>query len=189
MNESKQGSVSFSAGVQAKKGVPIGGKQLSTNYVVECIKPDGSLRWRENFHNIVVEVGVNDSLDKHFKGSGYTASWFVGATSAAPTFAYADTMTTHAGWVEVTNYSEGQRPSLNLGTVGGGSVSNSGSKAAFSVSANGTIGGAFVTTGSAKDSTDGILYGGGSFNNGNRAVQDGDTLNVTVTLSAASTSA
>jgi hypothetical protein len=164
-------------------------KKLTTVYGVECFKPNGELRWQDNFHNIVVEEGINDSLDKHFKGSGYTAAWYVGLASAAPTFAYDDSMSSHGGWTEAALYGDAQRPGLNLGNVGGGSVSNSASKATFSINADGTIGGAFVTTGSAKSSPDLILYGGGSFTSGDRAVINGDTVNVTVTLSGASTTA
>lgn len=165
-------------------------KGLTSIYEVECFDSEGNLRWSDVFHNIVVEEGVDDSLDKHFKGSGYTAAWYVGITSATPTFAYADTMSSHAGWEEASPlWADTARPTLILGTVGGGSVSNSASKATFSIVADGTAGGAFVTTGSARGSADGILYGGGSFTSGNRSLLNGDTLNITVTLSAASTTA
>jgi hypothetical protein len=64
-------------------------------------------------------------------------------------------------------------------------VDNSASKAQFSINATATIGGAFIVTNSTKGGTTGILYGGGAFTEGNRSVVNGDTLNVTVTLTAA----
>ena len=162
----------------------IGKKILSTMYTVECFDKDGNLKWQDNFHNLVVTEGLNDSLDKHFKASSYTAGWWVGLTSSSPTFAAADTMASHSGWTESTAYSESNRQALTLGTVSGGSVNNSNSKAVFSINATATIGGAFITNNNTKGGTTGTLYGGGAFSGGNRSVVNGDTLNVTVTLTA-----
>jgi hypothetical protein len=93
-------------------------------------------------------------------------------------------MASHAGWTEDQNYSEATREVLTLGTVSGGSVDNSASKASFSINATATIGGAFLTTVSTKGGTTGTLYGGAAFA-ANRSVVSGDTLNVTATLTAA----
>ena len=163
---------------------PVGNKRLSTQYHVECIKPDGTIRWADDFHNVVATVGLNDSLDKHFKASGYTAAWYVGLADSSPTFAAGDTMGSHGGWTETDDYSESVRQTLTLGTPSGGSVDNSASKASFSINATVTVGGAFLTTVNTKNGTTGTLYGGGAFTGGNRACQNGDTLNVTVTLTA-----
>jgi hypothetical protein len=159
-------------------------RKLSTHYRVECVR-DGKLVWTEEFDNLVVDAGLNDSLDKHLKGSTYTAAWYVGITTATPTVAAADTMASHAGWTESTVYSDATRPTLTLGTVSGKSVDNSASKAVFNINAGGTVGGAFVVTVSTKGGSTGILYGGGAFTGGNRSVISGDTLNVTVTCTAA----
>ena len=159
-------------------------KKLSTHYLIECYDKDGRLKWSEEFTNLVVTEGLNDSLDKHFKGSSYTAAWYVGLTDGSPSFAAGDTMSSHAGWTEADDYSESVRQTLTLGTVSGGSVDNSASKASYSINATATIGGAFLCTDNTKNGTSGTLYGGGAFSGGNRSVVSGDTLNVTVTLSA-----
>lgn len=164
-------------------GVGIG-RRLSTHYHVECIR-NGKVAWVAEFDNLVVDAGLNDSLDKHLKGSSYTAAWYVGITTGTPTFAAADTMSSHAGWTESTVYSDSARRTLTLGTVASKSVDNSASKAVFNINAGGTVGGAFVVTDSTKNGTSGILYGGGAFSGGNRAVLPGDTLNVTVTCTVA----
>ncbi len=71
------------------------------------------------------------------------------------------------------------------GAVASQSVDNSGSKASYSINANSTtIGGAFISTDDTKSGTTGILYGGGAFTAGDKSLDDGDTLNVTVTASA-----
>lgn len=159
--------------------------KLSTHYKVECFDKDGQLKWVDEFDNLVVTVGLNDSLDKHFKGSSYTAAWYVGLTAGSPSFAAGDTMSSHGGWTESAIYSESVRQTLTPGTVSGGSVDNSASKASFSINGSGTIGGAFVVTDNTKSGSSGILYGGGAFSGGNRTVASGDTLNVTITLTAA----
>ena len=156
----------------------------STLYQVDCFDSDGNLKWQDEFHNLVVTAGLNDALDKQFKASAYTAAWYVGLTGSSPTFAAADTMASHSGWTESTAYSESVRQTLTLGSVASGSVDNSASKATYSINATATIGGAFVTTSNTKSGTTGTLYGGGAFTGGNRSVVSGDTLQVTITLTA-----
>lgn len=143
-------------------------------------------KWADAFHNLVVTAGLNDSLEKHLKGSGYTATWYVGLTGGTPTFAAGNTMASHAGWTEVhTQYSQTERPTLTLGTVSGGSVDNSASKAVFGITGSATTGGAFVASDDTKNGSTGVLYGGGPYTEGDRSVQNGDTVNVTVTATAA----
>ena len=155
--------------------------QMSTAYTIECIGADGQVRWSEDFHNLVTTAGLNDLLTQYFKGSAYTAAFYVGVTGATPTFAAGDTMASHAGWTESSAYSQATRPALTLGTAASGSIDNSASKAQFSI--NGT---AFLVTNSTKGDTTGTLYGGGAFTEGNRSVVSGDTINVQATLTAAS---
>lgn len=179
---------------------------MSTVYTFECytrpdtisqddwglMSPDdrvanGKLKWRDQNNNTVVNVGLDDVLDKYFKGSAYTAAHYVGITAGSPTPAAADTMASHGGWTEVTAYSEGVRQTLTLGTVSSQSVSNTASKATFSISSDSTtIGGAFTVTDSTKSGTSGTLYGIAALSAGNKVLDSGDTLQVTVTLTAAS---
>ena len=157
-----------------------------TFYEAQCIAPDGSTRWRERGGNIVVDTGLNDLVDKYFKGSAYTATHYVGLKSTGA-IAAADTMASHAGWTEFTGYGSTARPTLTLGTVGStGSANNSASKASYTFTSSGNIAGAFVTTGSSNGGSSGTLYGAADFASA-RAVEISDVLNVTVTVSAIST--
>jgi hypothetical protein len=161
------------------------GIKRGTHYKVECFRK-GQLLWVDEFDNLVVNAGLNDSLDKHLKGSSYTAAWYVGLVGATPTFAAADAEAGHAGWSEVTAYDEAARQALTLGSVSSQSVSNTASKAVFTISTNSTaVGGAFISSASSKTGTVDTLYGGGAFSGGNKTLSDGDVLNVTVTLTAA----
>jgi len=159
-------------------------KLLSNHFSVECIR-NGEVIWTDEFDNLVTNAGLNDSLDKHLKGSGYTAAWYVGLTDDSPTTAAADTMSSHAGWAEATGYDEATRETLTLGTVSSQSVDNSASKASFTMNTGDTIGGAFITSDNVIGATDGTLYGVGAFTGGDRVVISGDVLNVTVTCTAA----
>lgn len=159
-------------------------KRLENHYFVECFDKYGNLKWSETFDNLVPIGGLNDSLDKHLKGSGYTAAWYVGLTDGTPTPAAGDTMASHAGWVEVTDYVEATREALVLGSVAAGSVDNSASKASFTMNAATTVGGAFIVSVNTKGGSTGVLYGVGAFATGDREVQIDDVLNVTVTATA-----
>ncbi len=184
MEEKRMNNIDIGAGLVAKPGLNLGGKRLENHYRVECVR-DGKVIWVEEFDNLVVDVGLDDSLDKHLKGSSYTAAWYVGLASSTPTFAAGDTMGgAHAGWTEVTTYDEANRQTLTLGSVSGKSVDNSASKAVFTISGTVTVGGAFVVNNSTKGGTTGTLYGGGAFSQ-NRSLIDNDILNVQVTCTAA----
>ncbi len=160
-------------------------KVLTSVYEFEARNAAGELLWRETVRNLVTTAGLNDSLDKHFKGSAYTAAWYVLLMGATPAVAAGDTAASHAGWTEVTAYDEATRQALTLGAVSGGSVDNSASKAVFTISANGTqIGGAGVISNNTKGGSTGVFYGGAAFS-ANRTLNDNDTLTVTVTLTAA----
>lgn len=158
-------------------------KHLSNLFTVECVR-NGVIVWTEEFCNMVVNEGLNDSLDKHLKGAAYTAGWFVGLTDASPITAPDNNMVLHPGWSEADEYDEATRQLLVLGSVANGSVDNSASKASFTINADILIGGAFIVNDNVKNGTAGILYGVGPFTGSNRDCQIGDTLNVTVTASA-----
>ena len=180
----KGNGMAIAATTQRNVGVGAA-KGLSTHYRVEARDSKGNLKWIDEFDNLVVTAGLNDSLDKHFKGSTYTAAWYVGLTDGTPTFDPADTMSSHTGWVEVTAYDEAVRQTLTLGSVSAGSVNNIGNEAIFTISSDSTTtGGAFVVSNSTKGGSTGVLYGGGAFSKGDKTLDDGDTLSVTVTLTA-----
>lgn len=149
----------------------------------ECYGPNGELKWSEVIENLVVTAGKNDLLTNYFKGSAYTAAFYIGLTGTTPTFAAADTMASHAGWTEVTAYSQANRVTISLGTPASGSVDNSASPGVFGINANSTtIGGGFLVTNNTKGGTTGTLYGGAAFTSGDKVLGNGDTLNVTITL-------
>lgn len=100
----------------------------------------------------------------------------------------ADTAGSHADFTESTAYSEANRQTFTPGTIASGSVDNSAAKAVFSINATAYLFGAFLIDNNTKGGTTGTLYGGGLFASpGSRQMASGDTLNVTVTLTAVGT--
>ena len=146
-------------------------------YKVECVGADGEVKWVEEYKNLVTTVGKTDIIDKYFKGSAYTAAWFLGLKGTG-TAAVGDTLASHAGWAEVTPYT-GNRSAITFGTTTGGS--NTASAVSYAITSSATVAGAFVC--SVNTGTAGTLYSAGDYSTP-RSVVNGDTLNTTLTVSA-----
>lgn len=157
-------------------------------YKAECFDKNGNLKWEEVIYNTVTNVGLDDVLTNYFKGSAYTATFYVGLIDgSSPSVQVTDTMSSHSSWTENINYSETTRELLVLGTAASQSIDNSLSKASYSINTDAqTIGGIFITDSSTKNGTTGLLYAGGAFLGGDKTVDNGDILNVTITLTASS---
>lgn len=177
MQETADFGARFEASLVAGAGL---GEALAAphfTYTFECFGADGALKWREEIRNLVTTVGKTDIIDKYFKGSAYTAAWYMGLKGTG-TAVVGDTLASHGGWSEVTPYA-GNRPGITFGTTTGGS--NTATAVAYSINATATVAGAFVA--SVGTGTSGTLYSAGDFA-ASRSVQSGDTLNVTLTVSA-----
>lgn len=165
------------ASVVTKQGIQEG-MTASGFYTVECRDAQGNLKWADAIKNLVVTEGKNSMLDEYFEGSGYTAAWYLGLVDGAtsPTYAAGNTLASHSGWTENTDYT-GNRPAVTWGAASSGSKSTTAT--AFNIDATATVAGAFMCT--VATGTSGILYSAGNFTGGSRAVASGDTLNVTYT--------
>jgi hypothetical protein len=159
-------------------------------YTLQCFDKDGKLKWEASTHNLVVNVGLQDMNTQYFKGSSYTAAWYIGLVTgpgSGTTFAAGDTMSSHAGWTENASYSNATRPAATFGTATTADpsvIDNSASPASFSINGTATIAGAFLTTSNVKSGTTGTLFSASDFTApGDRSVVSGDTLNVTYTFS------
>ena len=175
---------------------------IEGHYHVECRDKDGNLKWEESFPNLVNAVGKELLLDTLLRTSGTytTVGPFLGLISgASPTFAASDTMTSHAGWTEFTNYTVGGSAvrgtaSFTASTSTGATPSNVTTCAASAITytitgAGGTVGGCFLVTGSGASSTQsntsGTLYSAGAFATA-KITTAGDTVAVTYSTTATS---
>jgi hypothetical protein len=170
-------------------------------YEVVCRDAEGNVKWEDSFPNLVNAVGKELMLDTLLSGSAYTTVGpYLGLISgASPTFLAADTMTSHAGWTEFTNYTVGG--SAVRGTAVFGSATSSGlspsnvtTKTASAITytitgAGGTVGGCFLVTGpgaaSTQSNTSGTLYSAGAFSVA-KITTVGDTVSVTYSTTATS---
>jgi hypothetical protein len=172
------------ANKQTADGAGAGGQ-----YSVECIGADGRVKWTDTFHNLVMNGGVQNMNTQYFKGSTYTAAFFLGLVTgpgSGTTFAAADTLASKA-WTESVAYA-GSRKAVVFGTATTASpsvISNSAAPASFVMNATVTIAGAFLCT--VTSGTAGVLFSAGDFTGGDKFVDSGDTLNVTYTFSLTAT--
>jgi hypothetical protein len=155
-------------------------------FTITCYDKDGNVKWEDSAHNLVVNEGLKDMNDKYFSGSAYTAAWYLGlitGPSSGTSFLAGDTLATHAGWTEDTNYT-GNRKAVTFGaatTADPSVITNSASPSQFTMNGTTTIAGAFLTN--VATGTSGILFSEADFQSpGDRAVVSGDVLNVTYTF-------
>jgi hypothetical protein len=156
---------------------------------IQCHDAQGNLKWEAEKHNLVVNEGLQDMNTKYFTGAAYTAAWFIGLYGAAASNnpAASDTAALHAGWTEVTAYSQATRPAATFGTATTADpsvISNSASPATYSINGTTVVGGAFLISNNTKGGTTGVLFSAADFQSpGDRSVVNGDTLTVTYTFS------
>lgn len=150
-------------------------------FEVVCIGPDGVEKWREIAHNLITNVGLDHILDIVFHGDTPVSPWYVGLKNTG-TVAAGDTLASHAGWTENANYT-GDRKAYDEAAASGQSITNSASKAVFAIDTDTqSIHGAFLC--SVATTTTGVLICAADFASA-KSADNGDTLEVTYTVSAA----
>lgn len=166
------------------------GVKATGRFVIECYDKDGKIKWVDDSKNLVVNVGLQYMAGTALDGStARITSWYLGLYGAASSNnpAAGDTMSSHAGWTEVTDYTEATRPAATFvaaTTANPSVVTNSASKAQFTMNATVTVGGAFLTSNNTKGGTSGTLFSAKDFNSpGDRSVVSGDVVLVTYTFS------
>jgi hypothetical protein len=148
---------------------------------VECYDREDNLKWKESAHNLVVNVGLNHALDVIFHGDTPTNPWYVGLKGAGSPAA-GDTLASHGAWSELFIYDTNLRQEYVENAASSQSIDNVGNVASFAISGSGTVAGALL----AEDAsgTSGVLFCAADFASA-RGVADGDTLNVTYTVTTA----
>lgn len=174
---------------------------IEGRYHVVCRDADGNIKWEEEFPNLVNAVGKELMLDVLLSSSGSytTVGPYLGLINAGPTFLASDTMSSHAGWTEFTNYTVGGSPVRGTAvftpaTSSGMSPTNSTVKTATAITftitgLGGTVSGCFLVTGPGASpslgNTSGTLYSAGAFGTP-KITTAGDTVSVTYSTIAVS---
>ncbi len=180
--EKSKSSEQISGDVVRKTGF-VEGLSSGGVFTVTCIDKDGHEKWVNIAPNLVVNTGLQSMNTQFFTGSAYTAAWYIGlvnGTSASTTFSGGDTLATHAGWEENTDYVGNRKAaSFSAATLADPSnINNSASAASFTMNATANIAGAFLTN--VASGTSGLLFSAADFQApGDRSVVSGDVLNIT----------
>lgn len=175
-------------GLIANNGASEGAKATG-KYKVECFDKDGNLKWVAETPNLVVNVGLQYMAGTALTSTAQITTWYLGLYGSGSTNspAASDTMSSHIGWTEVIAYSESTRPAATFAAATNANpsvVTNTASKAVFSINGTTVVGGAFLTSSSTKGGTTGTLFSAADFQSpGDRSVVSGDILNVTYTFS------
>lgn len=142
----------------------------------------GKLIGEEENHNLIASEGLHAVLDIAFRNQTQIATWYIGLVDNASfsAFANADTMASHAGWLENQDYDETVRQTWTTIAASGRAITNT-SVAVFTMNATKTIHGFFVTSNSTKGGTTGKLWAAGALST-NRAVIAGDLIKITYTI-------
>lgn len=186
--ENSKATDSFTSGLITRPGSNESGIAMG-EYFVECYDKDGNLKWTDTAKNTVVSTGLQNMCGVGLDGTTtrYT-TWYVGLKGAGSVVA-GDTLASHAGWPEYTStVYTGNRPAFVPNAVATTAtpsvVTNSSSKAQFSITAASptAIAGALLCN--AQSGTSGILFSAGDFST-SRTVSNGDTLQVTYQFSLA----
>ena len=159
---------------------------FKNSFLIEQVR-DGEVIWSEETYNAVTTPGINSILNVYFGGSeSIQSAWYLGLidNTSFVSVANQDTMSSHAGWNEFTNYSESVRqtwtPTLppTSASVTGTNVS------AFTigtVSSGQSIQGVFLTSSATKGGVTGLLWASALFSQP-AGVVTGDIFRATYTL-------
>lgn len=159
-------------------------------FTVECRDKDGNLKWMQKAPNGVTDAGINMLLNIGFNQTApgsypkLAPNWYVGLITDPAVLAAGDTMASHAGWTEWTNYTEATRVLWTAGVAAAKQITNAGAMV-FTMNTGGTVYGFFVTSVNTKGGATGTLWSTAQFTSGSQVVVSSDVLNVTYTLSAA----
>lgn len=168
------------------------GCEIHGFFIAEHFDPEGNFKSRDVFANTVVTVGKNLTLDAALAGSAYSVTGpYMGLISSTSFSAIsaADTMASHAGWLEAGNANAPTYTSPRKTCVW--SSASAGSKALsaalnFVMTGAGTAKGAFILFGSGAvstiDDTNGTLFSAGLFTGGDKTVGAGDTLQISYSV-------
>lgn len=165
--------------------------QAKGQYFCRCLDKDGNIKWEDTIDNVVTTVGKNAMLDAALAGSAYTVTGpfmgLISSVSYVSTPVAADTMASHATWVEAGSASNfplytTPRKTAAWSAASGGVKSLSAALSFPIITTGGTVKGAFLVYGTGAVSTiadtNGTLYSAGLFTGGDKIVAVSDTLQV-----------
>lgn len=138
---------------------------------------DGKMIRTYRAKNGITTVALNHVLDVAMRQQSQL-TWKIGLidNSGFDELAAADTMASHAGWTEVTAYTQANRPLWSPGAAASKKIINN-TSVQFTMSSNQSINGIFVTSDNTKGGATGTLFCTGSFDSV-ASMLSGETLKI-----------
>jgi hypothetical protein len=159
--------------------------RVGFTYLVEHVR-GGVVIDRELVHNLVPTEGLNYILESSLRGGAALSTWYIALFEGNYTPVAGVTASSFpAAATESTAYDQATRVSWVSAAASAGSVTNSASKAVFTINAVKTIYGLAQSSVAAKSATSGVLASVARFTTP-KAVEVGDELRVTSTITMTS---
>jgi hypothetical protein len=128
--------------------------------------------------NGITDQGLTDLLTTYFDEGTPITTWYFGLIAGTGTLAATDTLASHAGWTEFTDYT-GDRKAWVPDAPSARAIGNT-TTSDFAITGTGTLKGAFL--GGAETGTSSILWSTGLFNS-DVPVENGNTIKLSYALS------
>lgn len=158
-------------------------KKLGFVYDLEWVDAEGKTIVTDRVVNLIPTEGANHILTTVLAGGTPFANWYIGLFSGNYTPLVSDTAATFpASSTEFTGYSGSNRVAFTPGSVTGGAVDNTSSRAEFTFTADTAVYGGFMTSSAGKGATTGVLISAVRFP-ATRSPGIGGVLRVTAGLS------
>jgi len=141
----------------------------------------------ERLDNLQPIEGLNHMLSVEFAAGTQVTTWYTGIFEGNYTPLTTSVMSTFPSLAtECTAYDESTRPAWVEAAPASGLVTNSASRAEFTMNATKTLYGTFISSSSVKSGTSGVLASAGKFSAA-KSVDSGDILRVTHGIQLTST--
>lgn len=149
----------------------------------------GDLVWADKNHNIIPNAALSDILSVYFANGTQSSTWYMvpadgNPAGTTPVFAAGDTPSSHSGWLENQDYSEGVRQTYN-GVVTGANITNSASPAVINIVTGSSFGGSALFNNNTKGGTTGIMASGVVATQGDQVLGAGGSLSMVYSITSA----
>ena len=139
---------------------------------------------------MITNQGINHVLDVALHDATKVATWYIGLIrdDNYSGLAVGDTLASHAGWEEATEYAEAARQEW-VEAAPSSQVVATGTEATFTINAAQTIKGFFIASSSTKAGTTGTLLATVLFSGGDRDFTAGQLLKISYSITGQDASA
>jgi hypothetical protein len=156
---------------------------LRGRWHIKRFSKHGILLAEYKIKNQIVDAGMNYLLGVGFNAVTALNPWYIGLIDSTgfTAVATADTLASHAGWSELTAYSNATRPTWTSGAAAARAITN-GVAVNFNMNATNTVKGLFIASDNVKGGTTGTLWSAALFGSPT-LVNNTDVLAATYSLS------